>query len=104
MTVEMAPEDMTDAEQAAVKLKNETNKQREARDDEARRWALQSQQGRRLLYRVLENCGMFQNCVSIDRDASLVLAGGQMKAVAMWAELIATSPALVGKMIEENAR
>lgn len=100
----MAPEDMTEDEASAVKVKKETEKQRSKLDDEARAAALSSRDGRRLLYRILENCGMFANCIAADRDASLVLAGGQMKAVALWAELIATSPALVGKMIEENGK
>lgn len=102
--IELDPADMTDEQTSEVKLKKETDAQRQRQDDEARAAALSTKPGRRMLYRMLENCGMFNNCIGSDRDTSLVLAGGQMKAVALWAELIATSPAMVGKMIEENAR
>lgn len=104
MTVEMDPADMTDEEITAVKLKKESDKQRAALDLQSRIVALQSRDGRRLLFRMLENCGMFNNCLAADRDTSLVLVGKHVNAVALWAELIATSPKLVGLMIEENAR
>lgn len=102
--IELDPADMTDEQASEVKLKKESVKAREEQDAAALVFLLSCRPGRRMLYRMLENCGMFNNCIGSDRDTSLVLAGGQMKAVALWAELIATSPAMVGKMIEENAR
>lgn len=104
MTVEMDPDDMTDADKAEVKRKKVSAKEEERLDAAARAQMLSLKPGRRLLYRILENCGMFQNCIAADANATLVLVGGHMKAVALWSELIATSPALVGEMIKENGR
>lgn len=102
MTVSMDEADMTPEDVGEVKRKKENAKAKLEQDARALQEALNTRLGRRLLYRQLENCGMFRDCVSTDREASLVLIGGHMKAVALWGELIAMSPALVGKMIEEN--
>lgn len=104
MTVEMAPEDMTEEQVSELKIKRETEKDRAKLDAEANAFLLSSRPGRRMLYRMLENCGMFRDCVAATPEASLVLIGGHVKAVALWGDLVSTSPRHVALMIEENAR
>lgn len=102
MTVEMPEDDMTDADKAEAKRRKESAKDRERLDVAAKAQALASVLGRRMLYRLLENSGMFTDTLGATSEATVALAGKHVVAVALWAELIAISPALVGEMIREN--
>lgn len=98
----MDEDDMTPADRDAVKLKRETAKEREARYQRSLASTLGSKEGRAVLFRMLQNAGMFTDELGATPEITLALAGKRVFAVALWDELCQASRRDVASMILEN--
>lgn len=93
---------MTPADRDEVKLKRETAKEREARYQRSLAATLGSKDGRAVLFRVLQNAGMFMNELGSTPETTMVLVGKRVVAAALWDELCQASRRDVAAMILEN--
>jgi len=103
MTVNMDDDDMTPADRDEVALKRETAKAKDRRYSSSLGAVLSTKEGRCVLYRVLENCGMFRDYLGATGESTSALAGRHVVAVALWSELTSLSAANVADMIKENS-
>lgn len=104
MTVNMDDDDMTPADRNEVALKRETQKAKDQRYATSLAAILSTKEGRCVLYRVLENCGMFRDYLGATSESTNALAGRHVVAVALWSELTTQSVANVADMIRENSQ